>query len=403
MLKRAVISGLPSAGLNVMDLQSVPIPVARFYTPAIKAAGGVHVRISPFDPRVVDIRFFGADGMNLSKHEERNVERIFFREDFRRAYMDDIGTIEYANEAVPLYRKHFLASVDADAIRRAGFDIVVDYAYASTSQVLPEILQSLEVNTVPLGARVDPTYISLDPATFVEECRQLGAIVKALKRDLGVRLDVGGEKMYLADDRGELVPDALLCAAMTELVLRNRPGGTVAVPVNQSAVFERIARRLGGTILRTPVDLAPLMQAANGNGVAMAADGTGAFIFPEFQPVADAMMAVARLLEYLARRQLRLSELIAGLPPFHLAATTVECSWERKGSVMRHLHRHFQNAETQTIDGIKVFLNQDDEWVLIRPDPDRALFHVTAESPTPDRTRAVLEEYAGLVEHLRSK
>ncbi len=59
MIKRALISGMPSAGNNVLDSRTVPIPVARYYTRATRAAGGVHVRLSPFDPRVVDIRFFG--------------------------------------------------------------------------------------------------------------------------------------------------------------------------------------------------------------------------------------------------------------------------------------------------------------------------------------------------------
>lgn len=68
------------------DLQTVPIPVAWHYTANSPAAGGVHVRISPFDQRVVDIRFFDCNGMNLSKQEERDIERVFFREDFRRSF-----------------------------------------------------------------------------------------------------------------------------------------------------------------------------------------------------------------------------------------------------------------------------------------------------------------------------
>ena len=84
MIKRALISGLPSAGNHVMDLRSLPIPVARYYTRAIGAAGGVHVRLAPYDPRTVDIRFMGPDGLNLTREQERAIERVFFREDYRR-------------------------------------------------------------------------------------------------------------------------------------------------------------------------------------------------------------------------------------------------------------------------------------------------------------------------------
>ena len=47
MLKRGIISGLPSAGVNVLDLSEMPIPVARFMTRTSGAAGGVHVRLRP--------------------------------------------------------------------------------------------------------------------------------------------------------------------------------------------------------------------------------------------------------------------------------------------------------------------------------------------------------------------
>ncbi len=399
MLKRAVIAGLPSAGIHVRDLQTVPIPVARYYTRETPAASGVHVRISPFDQRVVDIRFFDSEGMNLDKHEERNVERVFFREDFRRAYMDGIGTISYASDAIPLYNQAFLASVDQEAIRSAGFNIVVDYAFATTSQVLSDIFQALQVSTTPLGARVDPAYISLEQDVFLDELRRMAVIVQALGSDFGVRLDVGGEKIFLADDRGQLVPDALACAAMVELALRSKPGGVVAVPVNLSSTFERIAREHRGSILRTPVDLASLMQAAHNADVLMAADGAGAFVFPDFHPVADGMMAVARLLQMLAQQRMRLSELIDSLPQFHVVATNVDCSWENKATVMRRLQQHFAGADVQVTDGIKVFL-AGDEWVLARPDPDRAYFHVTAEAASTERANELVAEHGRLVAKL---
>jgi mannose-1-phosphate guanylyltransferase/phosphomannomutase len=147
------------------------------------------------------------------------------------------------------------------------------------------------------------------------------------------------------------------------------------------------------------VDIASLMYAASNTDVVMAADGTGIFIFPEFQPVADAMMAMVKLLEYLARHRLHLSEVVAGLPTFEVHATTVPCSWESKGTVMRRLQQEFAEFDVQVVDGIKVFLNEW-EWVLARPDPDRPLFHIAAEAQTAARSEDILEEYARLVERL---
>ena len=117
MLKRALIAGLPSAGNNVLDLRTVPIPIARYYTRTIKAAAGVHVRISPYDPRVVDIRFMQGDGLDLTREQERAIERSFFREDYRRAFLEDIGSIDYAPDAVELYCAGYLAALDVESIK----------------------------------------------------------------------------------------------------------------------------------------------------------------------------------------------------------------------------------------------------------------------------------------------
>ncbi len=99
MLKRALISGIPGTGINVLDLGTVPIPVLRhFVRNDDEVTAGIHVRISPFDQRVVDMRLVNGEGTNLNTAEQREIERAFFREDFRRAYLDEIGIIRYASE-----------------------------------------------------------------------------------------------------------------------------------------------------------------------------------------------------------------------------------------------------------------------------------------------------------------
>lgn len=400
MIKRAVISGLPSAGINVQDLRSMPIPVARYITRISDAVGGVHVRLSPFDQRVVDIKFFDRRGLNLSKAAERNIERIFFREDFRRVYLDEIGAIDYAPQVIERYTQDFMEAVDAEAIRGAGFNIVVDYAYAPTSLVLPSVLDALGCNVVVLGAHVDDFKMSILPEEFEMALGQLATICSALHADLGIRLDVGGEEIFIVDDEGHLLPDETACAAMAALALRQAGGGTIIVPMHQSNVFEHVATQYGGRVKRTKLDPQSLMEMASREGVIMAGDGTGNFIYPQFQPAIDGLMATAKLLEYLAVQQTRLSEVIASLPPFHVAKRKVSCPWEAKGTVMRLLNERYRDHHRELIDGIKVILN-DDEWTLILPDPDQPGFHVYAESNSAEQAESLADEYARLVKELQ--
>ncbi len=398
MLKRAIISGLPSSGVNVWDLGNAPVPVARYFTRVTQAVGGVHVRLSPHDQRVVDIRFMDADGLNLSKERERTIERIYFREDFRRAYMDDIGSIEYPNLVVERYTNGFMQALDVEAIRAARFKVVVDYAHSPNSDVLSPLLNRLNVDVVPLNARVDAHRIAVKQEDFEAGLRQLAIIASALNTNLGIQLDVAGEKIFLVDNHGQILSDASVAMLMATLALRSKGGGVIVAPIDVSHAFERLAEQVGGRVVRTRVDIHALMIAAQEPGVILATDGAGNFIFPAFQPVTDGLMATAKLLEFLATQQEPLSDLVRDLPEIFMENMRVACPWEIKGSVMRRLMEIHHTGETQ--EGIK--LNFDTrEWVLIRPDPDNPHIIITAESTSLEKLTSLLERFGHEVQRLR--
>jgi len=399
MLKRGIISGLPSAGINVRDLRSVPIPVARYITRKIGAAGGVHIRLSPYDSRVVDIKFMDKRGLNLSKGTERGIERVFFREDFRRVYLDEIGVIEYQPNVVETYTADSLAGLNVEAIRKAGFFVVVDYANAPAALVLRNILNQLGVRVVELNAAIDESKMSIPPQEFQQSLGQLASICSALGTNLGVRLDVGGEKIFLVDDYGKILSSGMATALFAALALRAHGGGTIAVPVTVSRTLETIAGQYGGQVIRTRLDMHAVMEAAAREGVVMAADGTDGFVIPQFQPAVDGMMALAKLLEFLALENTSVSEVVASLPPQRVVVRNVSCPWENKGTVMRLLHERYKGGKESQIDGVKVHLGED--WVLVLPDPDRPLFRVYAESDSIAAAEDLADKYVRIVESLR--
>jgi len=399
MIKRAVISGLPSAGVNVLDLRSVPIPVARYYTRASDAAGGVHVRLSPHDNRVVDIRFMDSRGLTLSKAAERDIERVFFREDFRRVYLDEIGTIEYAPGVIERYTEGFLAALDVEAIRAAKLPIVVDYANAPTALVLPPILNELQCQVVALNASIDEGKMSIRQDEFDRSLQQLALISQAVSARLGARLDVGGEKLFLIDDRGHVVPPITALAAIASLALKANGGGAIAVPVNLPTIFEQIASRYGGSVERTRVDLQDLMATASKGKVIVAGDGSGNLIFPRLHPGADGIFALARLLEFLVTQGVSLSEVIDELPPYYVAERRVSCPWEFKGTVMRLLNEQYKPKRGVQVDGTRIDLGVD--WVLVLPDPDEPYIRVYAESNSGPQAQDLADKYARVVEGLQ--
>jgi mannose-1-phosphate guanylyltransferase/phosphomannomutase len=141
------------------------------------------------------------------------------------------------------------------------------------------------------------------------------------------------------------------------------------------------------------------MEVARQAGAIMAGDGTNNFVFPALHPAIDGLIAVGKLIELLAKLDCRLSQVVADLPPFYLASGEVPGRWETKGRVMRCLMEQFAKFHTETIDGIKIYLS-DEAWVLIWPDADQPVFHITAEADSYAAAQAIIADYGGLVDSL---
>ncbi len=153
-------------------------------------------------------------------------------------------------------------------------------------------------------------------------------------------------------------------------------------------------------MVRTKTALSAIMAAANREGVVMAADGRGSFIWPEFQPVVDGMMTVAKILEYLAVQETHLSEVLAEVPPFFMAQGVVSCPWEHKGTVMRLLNQQYKDRMGPNIDGVKILLGED-EWVLVLPDEDQPRFQIFAEGRSDAHAHDLVQRYERIVEGLQ--
>jgi mannose-1-phosphate guanylyltransferase/phosphomannomutase len=399
MLKRAIISGLPAAGVQVLDLRTQPMPVARYVTRITEAKAGVHVRISPHDRQVVDIRFINQRGLNLGRAKEREVERLFFREDFRRVQVDEIGAIDYAVEVEKRYSRAFLAALQLNEIKRRHFSIAVDYAHGATVDVLDLLLERLQVDVVGLNARSESQMLASSPEVWEKSLEMLGKLTATMGLDLGAKLDVSGEKLYLVDEQGRRVLDIIAGVTMAELLWRKRPGAAIAVQVDCPATFEQLATLHGGRVIRTKVDTHALMAAAEEKDILLALDCNGVFIFPEVHPAPDGMFALSKLLELIAIQGATLQQIIARLPQFYWMRATLACPWNAKGRVMREVNEGVGPFIIDTIDGVR-FSAGDTRWALIRPDADRPLLHVVAQGRSASDTADLLQQQVAWVKQI---
>jgi mannose-1-phosphate guanylyltransferase / phosphomannomutase len=399
IINRCIISGLLSTGVHVQDLRSFPLPLSRYAT-RIEGDGCVHVRLSPTDPDSVLLEFFDGNGINLDNASERKIENLFFREDFRRTPMDDVGLLDFPSRVLENYSNAFIEALQPKAVSKAGFRIAIDYANGNVALVLPRLLSRLGVEMIALNAYFDDSRVRVGARPREEHLEELSEIVLTLKRDLGILVDHDGETFALVDDLGRIITGNHLLALLTLLVVRNYPSARVAVPVTAPRVIESIAQQYGAEVTRTRSDRRSLMALAvkQGRSLAFAGSASYEFVFPEMHPALDALYPVAKVLELLAQENRKLSEFVDMLPDWRMASRSVRCPWEHKGRIMRTLISEQRNNKIELFDGLRV--TRDNGWVLVLPDASEPTFNVIAEGTTPETATRYVEAMASRIEEL---
>lgn len=401
MLKRALMAGLPSAGVNVLELHNVPLPVARYVTATAGTSGGIHLQVSADDDRMIEIRVFDRNGLDLDTANERRIEGIFFREDYRRAYYNEIGRITEARNATETYATAFVKALRGDVLSgEQAFQVVVDYNHASSSVVLPGILRRLGIRSVELNANVEELPASLQHEQGAADLVRLAQVAQVLNAKLGVRIEDNGERISLVDGKGRALTHMRALAVLVDLVLAAEGGGVVAVPMHAPRVFEVIAARRGGAVVRTRGVLSALMQmAAKRRDLLLLGDGDGACIFPRFHPVADGMYTIIKTIELLRSQQIQLADAVDSIPQFHTTQLRVACGWEHKGSVMRQMSERFRERRQQTSDGLRI--DGDDYWLLVTPDSAGPYISLFVEASSPTHVHDIAQEYCALIEGMQ--
>ncbi len=396
MLKRAMMAGINAAGVNVRDLEVASVPVTRFAVARPEADAGITIRLDEDDPQSVVIRFFDSKGADIIESAQRKIERLFLREDFRRVFPGEIGDIGFPPRHLELYSTALESVVDVRRIADAGFKVVVDYSYGSTSFVMPNILSKLGADVLAVNPFASTTGImSWDRA---DHAASVATLVRASGASLGAVIDPDGEHLSLVDDSGHVLSDDEALLAYVSLVSGHLDDRCIALPLSATSHAERIAADRGVDVIRTKLSSSALMEAASRPEVGFAATADGGFILPAFLPAFDGAAAMVKLLELLALEGVPLSKVVDGLPSVHIAHETVVTPWEQKGTVMRTLVELSKDREVDLIDGVKV--HHDDGWALALPDPEEPVTHIWAEADSDAAARRLAQEYARRIRQL---
>jgi mannose-1-phosphate guanylyltransferase / phosphomannomutase len=386
-LKRAIIGGLNLSGINVEDLELATVPLTRFQVRNGRALGGITVRLDAGDPDTVEVRFFDTEGRDMDAPTQRKIERLLYREDFRRAFGGDIGDIAFPPRSLEFYTAALERVVSIDAVRQRAFKIVLDYSFGAVSIVMPNLLTKLRAEVLAVNPFASTAAAVADGGDA--NVARVAELVRASGSDLGFVIDPGGELSTVIDDTGHILEHEELLLAIVALLAEAAPEAKVAVPVNVTSMIEQL---LGAqSVVRTKLASASLMEAAEEHYVTFAGASDGGCIWPDFLPAYDAAVTLVKLLDLLAAVDRPLSKVLESIPPVHLAHETIVTPWERKGTVMREIVERVGGRTVELVDGVKVF--DDGRWALVLPDPEDALTHVWAEAGSDLEARRLAQDY----------
>ncbi len=401
LLKRGLIAGLLAAGINVADIETLPVPIVRHCLHNGSYSAGIYIRHNPDDYRLIDMIFFDRTGVDLPTSSAKKVERMYFGEDYERATLDNIGHLENPTYPLENYRNTFLQNIDIDLIMTAGFKIAIDHSNGSSSQIFPTLFSQFGISAIELNGSLNPRKFSTSARENAQAIVQLSTIVKSLNADIGFILNPAAEKLTVIDDQGTPIDSQILLLIVTDLFLQTHKCKKIAVPVSASMGIDEIAGRHKVEVIRVAGDHYAMMSIFKETDVDFVGGTRGGFIFPGFQTGTDAMFSAVKILEMMAETKQKISELGNKYLHYHRNSLSVPCPWAKKGTVMRELIKYSESQKRELIDGIKILFNNG--WVLVTPDKLTASFNILAESTDSKDTKALLDKYQKLVEEFQEK
>lgn len=397
MIKRAVVAGLNSAGCNVRDLRVASPAVNRFTTHDTRCVAGMHVCQSVADPQIIEIHFYDKAGLDIAPWEEKKVERLYFRGEFRRAFLDEVGDIIYPPRAMEYYSAGLSYALEKAQLDDSWIKVVADLSYGVGAVILPQVVGGWHVNLLSFNPFSDAERTIASASEVEPDYGDILHGIELFGADFGVRLEPSAERIRLVTPSGRVLDGDTALHAMVDLWCRTDPTSLpIAVPLSASRVVETIAERTGHKVLRPGRSRRSLAALAVEHRIGFAGSTSGGFIFPEFLASYDGVMALGMLARMLATDGRSLDAVVDELPKFHKVELEVSCPNDRKGAVMRAVTEYSSGMDADLTEGVRVAV--DGGWALVLPHGTDPIVTIYAEGSDSAQAMALAEEWKSVVE-----
>lgn len=380
MVRDLVVSTLNALGIDVVDLGLSTTPTVELAVKWEKAIGGIIITASHNPQEWNALKLLNSEGEFISAEFGSKVLERAANEDFNFEIVEKLG--EYVHND-SYGRKHIDAIlnyplVNSEAIRNAGFRLVVDVINSTGAIYVPMLLEALGVeNFTVLNGEVTGRFAH-NPEPLPEHLAQLSSEVIKQRAHLGVAVDPDVDRLCFVCEDGTMFGEEYTLVAVADYVLSKRKGNTVS-NMSSTRALKDITLKNGGEYFPSAVGEVNVVKKMKEVDAVIGGEGNGGIIVPDFHYGRDALIGIALFLSHLAEYRKSAKSLRGKYPDYFISKNKIEMeNGIDVSSIFEKIKRKYKKQPINTEDGLKIEF--DNDWVHLRTSNTEPIIRIYAES-----------------------
>lgn len=391
MIHNLVMNTLVGLGINVVDLGLSTTPTVEVAVPLEKADGGIILTASHNPKQWNALKLLNEKGEFLSGADGAEILKIAEAEAFDFSDVDNLGEVTQNDAYMDIHIDEVLnlPLVDAEAVKAAGFKVVVDGVNSSGGIIIPKLLEQMGVEVVKLYCEPNG-HFPHNPEPLKEHLGDICKLVTEEKANFGIVVDPDVDRLAFISDDGEMFGEEYTLVACADYVLSKTPGNTVS-NMSSSRALRDITEKHGGSYEASAVGEVNVVELMKKNNAIIGGEGNGGIIYPELHYGRDALVGVALFLTYLAQNNIQsVAALRASYPQYYMSKNKIELTPQiNVDAILEGMAGKYIDEKVSTVDGVKI--DFADEWVHLRKSNTEPIIRIYTEAPTQAKADALAE------------
>lgn len=391
MLQSALVAGLLSVGIEVMDLGVVSTPAVAYLTRTQGAVAGVMISASHNPAQDNGIKFFGADGFKLSDDQELEIEALLDapEDTLPRPSADGLGTVDEFPEGAIKYIQYLQTTISGDL---EGISVCLDAAHGAVAPLVNQLFADLETEFYTMGDR--PNGLNINDQVGSTHPEALQAFVREQGAMVGLAFDGDGDRLIAVDENGDIVDgDKIMFICGKHLKAKGRlVEDTIVSTVMSNIGFHKAIEANGMNALKTQVGDRYVVEEMRRGGYTLGGEQSGHIVFLSMNTTGDGLLSAIQLLSVMKETGKSLSELASEVQIFPQKLVNIRV--RDKHTVMD------EPAVQEVIARIEAEMNGDGR-ILVRPSGTEPLLRVMAEASTDEKVAYYVEAIAEVIRRER--